>query len=673
MEDVNFPANPGKIDRRDFFCRLKRISVGAALATTSAHPVFGVLVSGETGKFPSNTHGQLLIPGVWWRKLSKTRHGELAYWDTARFRTFKVNWVSVSYRPLDDRNNYLGTSWVIPPPLMKQVMKRARAGLKEAHRDGIQVIGTTDSIQFNPQVMRLAGINPDQLHGRTLTGEKIPFDAYQKGNHLSCLMNPYWQEIEEEIGRAHARAGFDGLFLDLFPYIIKEGILCGCEHCRNGWATYSEKVFGERKDFPKGALHLKNIIDRVFLSWRIEALHLFMEKIQQAGRKQNPLFKVILNCNADNPCMSYLLLQGMLQPTSELGQISAGDESSIYLYRMIDSISRDSLFSQFNGPTQYLPEYKYKTALAEAFAGGGALMLAVKNEAMDGINRDFTTFLVENRNAFSGSVSDAETAILFSWRDHTFLQSEPMIRTDRMLWRRNSARRAAALLASNGIPFDYLCIENGLKAADLLPYKVLVAPELKLLDDGHAALIRDFIRKGGKLLCLGPFGTFKTDGLNYIENKADYLSRWTHENAKESYREFIFESGKIVTIAHYLKGENEMELKPTFEFDKGMAFLELDAQLKVRNNGNGHIASVIRKNGKSRFIHLIRYGCSGKSGDMSVTGMFKISPTDRITRVEAISPYTSKSKEFMKWNVAAGKGQFTTDVEIYTLVRLEFQ
>ena len=660
------------IDRRNFFRTTQKIGLLALLGMAKTNPVFSWVLDSDVDEITGGNNRRLMIPSVWWRSLAETETGKLSYWDTAKLKSLKANWVSASYRPLDSENNFMGVSWVIPPGMIERVMTLARPGIESAHKAGIEVVGTTDSMQFNPTVMRSVGIDPEVLYGRSRTGVPVGFDAYQKDNFLSCLLNPHWREIETTIGRAHAEAGFDGLFLDLFPYVIREGVFCGCQYCKKEWSAYSERTLGKIQPIPATPLKLNNTIDRTFMAWRIENLHNFMEKIQNAGRKFNPAFKVILNCNSDNPCMAYLLLMGMPQPTSELGQLSAGDESSLYLYRMIDSASKDPLFSQFNGSKQYLPVYKYKTALAEGYAAGGALMLAAKNKDMDGINLGFTDFLYQNRDAFEGSVSDAQVAILFSWRDHSFVQSPPVVRTDRMLWFRNSARRTASTLASKAIPFDYVFIEKGITANELLKYRVIIAPELKLLDEKDAGVILEFVQKGGKLLVLGEFGTLKSDSLDYVKRENDLVDSWISREADRKYDKASIGKGMISRVAQYITGKSEAEMALTPEFSKAVTFLNLDAQLKVNNKGNGRIGSTIFRNDKHRFIHLIRYACSGDAGENQTIDLTYDVPNGyKVAEVTGQSPFTTRKNEKLTWEVKNNKLSLATVVDIYTLISVK--
>ncbi|MDF2713758.1 MAG: hypothetical protein K0R28_683 [Paenibacillus sp.] len=582
----------------------------------------------------------LVIPSLWWRQLAATEDGRLAYWDTAKLQSLGANWVSASYRPLDENNKYVGTSWVIPPGMIEQAMERAKPGLESAHKAGIKVVGTSDSMQFRPEVMESVGIDPNLLYGRTLTGNTIKIDGYQKGNYMSCLLNPYWQDIEVKVGKAHADAGFDGLFLDLFPYTSGEGVLCGCEYCKQAWEAYSKKLLGKPQPFPAAALDLNKSVDRAFLKFRIEAIYSFMQKIEKESQKSNPDFKVMLNSNADNPTMAYMLQLGMPQPISELGQLKAGDESSLYLYRAIESVKGDSLIAQFNSPDQYMPDYKYRTELAEAYAGGGSLMLAAKNGDMDEINKTFSEFLQNNKPVYEGSSSDARVGILYSWRDHTFLQSSAVKKTDRMLWAKNSARRTAAILASRGIPYDYIFVEEGMKKKDLSQYDVLISPDLKLLDDKDTKDIQAYVEKGGRLLVLGQFGTMKSDGEEYPLRETSLLQEWTGKESENGYIEAEVGKGKISGAATYATGNSEASMIVSESFNQAAAYVGLDSQLKITQNGNGRIESTVRKNGNNRFIHLIRYANDGTIGQTNATVTYHIPEGYEVKAVAGISPYS---------------------------------
>lgn len=619
---------------------------------------------------PGDNGMKFIIPGLWWRQLASTESGELAYWDTEWAAKFSVNWLSTSYRPLEN-GSYYGTSWVIPPGMIENVMEIAKPGLESAHKAGILIAGCTDTMQFNPEVYRKAGIDPSLYYGKNANGKNISIEAWQKGNYMSCLNNPHWQELECKVAEETAKAGFDSLFLDLFPYTSGAGVLCNCEYCKSEWKEYSTSVYGAEKPLPATALRMTDSVNRTFLKWRISAIYNFMQKLEKAGQKYNENFVTALNCNGDNPCMAYLLYLGMKQPTSELGQITAGDESSLYIYRVIEAMSKDPLLAQFNTAAQYTPLYKYKTELAEAYAGGGALMLALKNVDTADINKQFVDFLNRNKPAFDGSESVARVGILFSWRDHTFLQSSTMEKTDRMTWDKNSARRVASMLAARGIPYDYVIVENNLKNQDLSKYDVLIAPELKLLDDKDAAILHNYMKKGGSLLALGAFAALKSEGEDYISRTENLYKKWSRNEMADGYVEGKVGKGKLVGVPIYATGSNERILKGTKEFEKAYDYIELNKQMKIENRGNGRIESTVRKNGNILYINLIRYADNGINGETDIKVTFRLPQGADVKSVKCDSPYLEEGQQKMTWNVENGELIVVAKHEIYTLLSVE--
>ena len=300
-------------------------------------------------------------------------------------------------------------------------------------------------------------------------------------------------------------------------------------------------------------------------------------------------------------------------------------------------------------------------------------MLAVKNEAMDEINRHFTDFLLQNKLAFEDSSSDARVAILFSWRDHTFLQSAPIVRTDRMIWNRNSARRTAAALAAKGIPFDYIFVEKGITTNDLSKYDTIIAPELKLLDNKDAESIKKFVNNGGNLLTLGSFGTLRSDGLEYVKRSTDAIKLFTSKETSNNYFQASIGKGKICAVPSFITGKTEEEMQSTADFDKALSFLKLQQQLSVENKGKGRIESTIFRNGKYRFIHLIRYACSGEAGDGAVRIAYKTPGKNKIASIVGTSPYTQNVNEKLDWKLEGENVIISTSVDIYTMIRVELK
>ncbi|MBQ5925087.1 MAG: beta-galactosidase trimerization domain-containing protein, partial [Paludibacteraceae bacterium] len=68
----------------------------------------------------------------------------------------------------------------------------------------------------------------------------------------------------------------------------------------------------------------------------------------------------------------------------------------------------------------------------------------------------------------------------------------------------NPSRRVAAVLAANGIPYDYIVAEKtSLTADDLAQYRTIIIPLMNLLDLDFKAKLETYVKGGGQLLILG--------------------------------------------------------------------------------------------------------------------------------------------------------------------------
>jgi hypothetical protein len=130
--------------------------------------------------------------------------------------------------------------------------------------------------------------------------------------------------------------------------------------------------------------------------------------------------------------------------------------------------------------------------------------------------------------------------------------------------------------------------------------------------------------------------------------------------------------GKICVAESYITGNNATDIGTTPQFDNAANFLELDSQIKIKGNGNGHIATTIRKNGNYRFIHLIRYGCSGDTGETGIEMRYRIPPKHKIQTVSGVSPYTGNESETTHWKIDGDHLIVTTKLELYSMIRVKF-
>ena len=126
-----------------------------------------------------------------------------------------------------------------------------------------------------------------------------------------CIRDSNWIAIQREIVEMHAKAGYPGMYYDLYPYSSGAGLLCSCDYCKADWATYSSERFGAAKPFPTALDYTSedpetSAVSLVFYEFRREALQRFIEEMERAGRTVSPEFEIYLDSSIDN--MSHLSL-----------------------------------------------------------------------------------------------------------------------------------------------------------------------------------------------------------------------------------------------------------------------------------------------------------------------------------------------------------------------------
>ena len=481
-------------------------SIGVCLAVqiTTVVAVASLIVLGIVGSVPPRAEAfpglTLDLPSLQWGA-PKRADGSVRFWDPKALAGIGTNLVSVYYRPMDDNGKYRGVTWVIPPSLLTPVLENAKPELRESHSLGIKVIGYGDTIQFSPDVFRSENLDPEKYYALDIDGKKVPCAGWDPtGNYMSCLNNPHWLSLQKQINTMTAKAGFDAFQFDLYPYGERPGYHCRCSHCLSAWREYSRKRFGASKPIPGVALNLAgNSVDRAYWEWRMLCLADFLKSVQRSARTARPTFVFIQNHNVDSVDFAFTALHGGLdQPSTELSRLTLGNDSSLYLYRMAEAVNGAKLYSLCNSEKQRTPTSRLRVALAEAFAGGGALHAPAESDCRPTVS-SYLGFVRANPSWFAGTKSDASVGILFSWRDHACLQGPGTGDCRRMDWGQNSCKRAAAALASKGIPYDYVIAEKRLKAAQLAHYRVIITPELKLLDDADARALQAYVRGGGRL------------------------------------------------------------------------------------------------------------------------------------------------------------------------------
>jgi hypothetical protein len=597
--------------------------------------VLGCLTSGvsRAATFPGLSYER---PSLFW-SFSKRPDGSTRFWNPDLVRRVNSNLVCVIYGALDEKGQKREIG-PLPPSLLAKALVNAKPELAECHAHGIEVIGYQDTVQFLPSTFKVAGIDPETLYARDIDGKTVPCNTWLAGIYVSCINNPKWLDLQKQVTLITADAGFDALQFDLYPYAVAPGYHCHCQYCESGWRSYTQAKFGAPRALPATKLDRADPLHRAYVEWRMQCMAGFLKAMEAHVRKSHPDFAVLQNNCVDGTDYPYLALnKAITYPSTELWHLSLGDESSLHMYRLAEALNGGKALAVINGDPQVDPVYRYRAAISESYAGGSAIHVGAGR--LEEISRQYLNF-VENRQAwFADSRSDASVGILFSWRDLVFLQNNDLSSTHVTAWKENSFRRAGALLAKRGVPYDFAVIEKGVNAAQLARYKVLVAPEINLLDDPDAQALKEYVSSGGHLLCIGKLGTSKSEGNDYVTRSKAVLAQWTGKDTGNSYWEASLGTGKIAYVPAAITGDSERAMTATADFKQGSQFTGLESQLKL--NCTATVVATIRAKESQRFIHLVRLGPTNGAGDVPISIDYMLPPNSRLNSAEAASTDTS--------------------------------
>jgi hypothetical protein len=582
--------------------------------------------------FPGLTYER---PSLFW-SASKRPDGSTRFWDPAVVQKVNSNLVCVIYYALDEKGHDLGLGNPTPRILAKTLLN-AKPELEESHRHGIKVIGYQDTIQFRPSTFKSEGIDPETLYARDIDGKKVPCDQFVVGNFVSCINNPKWIDLQKQVTLVTAEAGLDALQFDLHPYAVAPRYHCHCEHCQREWESYTKDKFGAARPMPGTKLDKNDPLHRTFLEWRMQCMARFLKTVEAYVHRSHPDFVVFQNNCVDGSDYPYLALNDAIDfPSTELWHLALGDESSLYMYRLTEALNGGKALGLINSSPQVDPIYRYRAAIAESYAGGSAMLVG---GGPSDVPRQYLKFVEEHEKWLADSHSDASVGILFSWRDQVFVQSNDISAPFLVAWKQNSFRRAAALLARRGVPYDFVAIEKGLVADQLARYKVLVAPEITLLDDSDAAALKQYVSSGGHLLCIGNLGASKSVRDDYIKRPKQLLTDWTGNEPDSSYWQESVDAGSIAFVPSAITGDSEQKMTPTADFNRAAQDLGLESQLKLKCSAT--VEATIREKQPERFIHLVRLGPTDESPGVSASIDFSLPHDAHISSVEAASPNSS--------------------------------
>ena len=627
---------------------------------------------------------QIEIPTLQWGD-SKRPDGTTRHWDPKPLIDLGATLVSVAYRPL---TNAEGKAWyrvgMTPPKLLVKTLENTKPELDECHKHDIKVIGYADTIMFHADMLAADGIDAEDLYATNRLGARVVNKEWDKGGvGVACISNPKWIELQKQVAQVHAKAGFDGLQFDVYPYAIEPGYQCRCRYCEEGWKKQSKELFGTAQPMPgldTGKLDYDKPVDRAFKTWRLQEFVDFVKSIETDVQKSWPKFMILMNHGGGTPDFTYEAAHGGLSyPTTELWHIKLGDDSSLYLYNSCEAANGAQMIGLINFSDQCKPFYRYRVGLAEAYGAGGVFYMVTRGDGSGaaGISHQYCDFFRQHQDWFNETRPDAEVAVLYSWRDQAFLSGDHVapakVEFDPKKIR---YQNAAAVLARMGVAHDCVIVEKGLR--DLSKYRVVLIPHLVLVTDPEAKALEDYVREGGSLLVVAGLGDITESGQDFKKRESSLLTQWTGKKPGPEGWTVSMGKGRIafaprITPAEYDKAGHSKDQpaippRPLIpEFQAACDSLELSSQLGIKSASA--IESTIRAKGDQRAIHLIRFGPTDELKDKAVAIDYELPAHTTPKTVSVWSPDVAAGDLKFDWKQKGDRLQINIGkLESYALV-----
>lgn len=498
-----------------------------------------------------------------------------------------------------------------------------RRQIQKAHRKGIKLIAYLSVTNSFWQEMFAAEPASKGWKQINHDGQDVPYMAATYTGLvtrvLMCVNQQPWRDyIKYKITKA-LEAGADGLFFDnLFSK-------CYCPICRKGFGDYTEKLYGRRHEMPlpEGVAH----------GPKDESSKTGIEVVADSDRSRSEMRSSLSLASSqfwNNSVADYM---------NELWQHARSVKPDVVFYpngheRWPMNVPCNFKLSEDQQPCTWsengpmwtnvaLWKYFYEDGGREKPATNGAndkLMwseiLAFGCDPIREVDAEWNAWHAKvGKRVYGGAQPAGRTGLLM-----------------RSLSPLAEKSPAVTLLARRNVQFDVIVYEMMLERYDLSRYEVLLANDVRFVSDAACERIREFVRKGGRLIATGQTSLFTENW----EPRADYAladlfgvsclpglgGRYEKTVGKgriifypQSVQDAAVQNSNPELLAQWLADVAAVQTKPV---------LQVEAP-------DGVLASIWQK-GSKRIVHLVNYR------GQPVQGVKVVVPGMKAAKVELLSP-----------------------------------
>ncbi len=629
-------------------------------------------------------HKENIIPALDWDRGSQPftdadGNTGTVWWDMVDALKMGCNFINPFPNYIEDGKSISGAQ--MTGDNYQTILDYCKPGLDYSHQLGVKVVTTLPMCLMSIDQYEAAG-EDWKKYSQVRADGTYPTD--QSGiTAFSCINNPLFQKKIRECSIMVAKAGYDGMFYDAGPYSYGVDFNCNCKYCKKSWSKYTKEYYGSKEPIPSGQPALDTELGRLFWKWRQDIFIDFVLSVRDECREYNKDFTVWPNMGMNGVHSCYYTLKGLESSICEYGSnemTNPGIESTLYFYRQYEAENPcDPLIMQFNSiSSQANPDYKYDTAFVEALAGGGSVMASTSDQQMasfETLVRDCTEIKLSDPEAFCDSKSISETAVVYSWQEvdacHPRVFENPG-------YEENPPRIAASLLASAGIPYDYVMPERVTSLADIQRYKTLIFTEYGMLDKDFEAILEEYIKQGGQVIILGiKFAEQYTVsyGYRYADWEEEVFKKWTGKSFASADKDktgeaFDVGKGRVFVLKNYLRVR-----KPREEVVDLFETAGLFDRVRVIEDVEGNVETTLRsdESGNRWWLHCITYASKGVYDDKQITIEVQIPEGEKVLAVSGVSPRVTEEERGLSWKQEGTKLTINAKVGLWTMFKIEKQ
>lgn len=335
--------------------------------------------------------------------------------------------------------------------------------------------------------------------------------------------------------------------LDAFHFDNTYAQPCYCARCRGLFREYLKRNLKdvarlgflgfEHVELPPYHEDYPRVADPLYQEWinfRVEALTAAWRELYLHVKKINPELCMIANpafprsCGLANRLSFHPRAAGKftdlmfaengnfpcLAGPRHISQIRAFKFGQACGYRVIPTAWKDNE----NGIRCPVNAREVELSLAEAAAFGGTVgttwalrttsgqAVVVDNRELAGPLGEYISFFNRHRDLYAQAVTDAKMAILYSFESFAYRANEASARFIDF----------EQILLSGHVPYDVLFDED---IGKIGRYRLLVVAGQECLSDKTVSALREFVRRGGKILATGDSGECDERGLAREKNE----------------------------------------------------------------------------------------------------------------------------------------------------------